>query len=70
MLADIAFPIVGTDFLQHFGLQVDLVAHELRRVGQRVIRLAAPVAGGVYVAIVLMAAGGGLTPSLPAVEAL
>ncbi len=70
VLADIAFPIVGADFLQHFGLQVDLAARTLSKAGQQPIKLAAPVAGGVYAAIGLVTDGRGSTTSLPTVEAL
>ena len=70
VLADIAFPIVGADFLQHFGLNVDLAARKLYFRGGQAIELAAPIAGGVYAAMGVVAAGGGSTPSLPTVEAL
>ncbi len=55
VLANIAFPIVGADFLKHFGLVVDLKAWQLRCHGRQAIELTAPAAGHIYAAIGLVA---------------
>ena len=49
--AAVAFPLVGTDFLTHFKLSVDLNSMCLRRPGRRSLPLAAPPASGVFATV-------------------
>ena len=45
LLAAVAFPILGADFLEHFDLWVDLRRRRLFRPGRRPVQLSAPPAG-------------------------
>ena len=74
LLADVAFPILGADFLRQHGLMVDLAGLQLVDKAGKAIKLAAPRGGPFAAAIGVVAArgepGGPSTPSLPTVEAL
>ena len=54
--ADVAFPILGADFLRHFDLMVDLRREQLVAKGHYVLRLTAPPTGHCYAAIGVVAA--------------
>jgi len=74
LLANVAFPIVGANFLRHFDLVVDLRRMRLIRNGRSFITLAAPPRGARLAAIGVVAAdstcrGTWSSPSLLTVEA-
>ena len=46
--AAVAFPLIGTDFLVHFKLAVNIASMMLYTLGQPGIQLAAPPAGKVF----------------------
>jgi len=48
LMAAVAFPLIGTDFLVNFGLTVDLANMKLRRRRWRPVPLRPPPSGGVF----------------------
>ena len=69
LLADIAFPIVGADFLAHYNLSVDLKNRRLCGPAGLKLKLSAPPTAGIYALLGVVAVDNGSTPSLPTVEA-
>jgi len=51
LMAAVAFPLIGTDFLVHHKLSVDLVNMQLRRSKRPPIKMVAPPAGGVFATV-------------------
>ena len=70
LLADVAMPIIGADFLRHFGLLEDLGEMRLMaRAGGWSQHLVEPSGSGTFATIGVIADKQPTTPSLPTVEA-
>ena len=69
LMADVAFPIVGADFLIEFDLKVDLKRLVLITNEGQELKLAAPPVASVYAPLGVVAADGSTSPSLPTEEA-